>query len=188
MGAAPTFSRGRIIMAIFSKHSNILRAIAAISSAIAAITLAAGGRHYVERYAVRGQSKRDRRQLAAINSVISNAAAGDTVYFPAGVYDIGGAINAKAGVTILGAGASSVVIRDIQGSGSVGGMPMVNFSNVSNVAISGMTLDGHNNVYAGTGISVSGGSGENINNLCIQNLSRPAIARESSSVQTSRIR
>ena len=47
---------------------------------------------------------------------------------------------------------------------------MINVNNASNVEISGMTLDGHNDMYAGQGISVTSGSGENFNNLCIQNL------------------
>ena len=104
---------------------------------------------------------------AAINAAINAAQSGDTVFFPAGVYDIANVITAKTGVALLGAGEGSTSIKSTAASGASN--IMLNLGSASNVQVSNLTLNGNNNPNLGYGISGAGGSGENINNIAIAN-------------------
>ena len=90
---------------------------------------------------------------AAINSAINAASAGDTVYFPAGTFDISGTVNGKSGVTLAGAGQASTTLKKM---GTTVG-PMIGVSGKSNVTIRDMTINGNSSSF-GNGIEVTGGS------------------------------
>jgi hypothetical protein len=113
---------------------------------------------------------------AAINAVIAEAQSGDTVYFPAGVYDITNSINAKAGVALLGAGAGSTSIKSLDPGGSGYSNVMLNLGSQSNVQVSNLTLNGNNDSNVGYGISGNGASGENIHNIGVANCPGSAIS------------
>jgi parallel beta-helix repeat protein len=107
-----------------------------------------------------------------INATIAAAQPGDTVYFPAGVYDISNSINAKAGVALLGAAVDSTSIKYIAGAGANG--TMINLGSQSNVQVSNLTLNGNNDSYLSTGISAGGSpvapvSNEYIHNIAVTN-------------------
>lgn len=99
----------------------------------------------------------------AINSAVSAAKSGDTVFIPAGNFSIDKTITLKNGVTLSGAGASSIV--SFSGSGA----SMLKLSGNSNVQIASITFDGAGN-SVGQGITADTSSGLNIHNVQIKNI------------------
>jgi hypothetical protein len=112
----------------------------------------------------------------AINNAIAAAQPGDTVYFPAGIYDITNSINAKAGVALMGAGAGSTSIKSLDPGGSGYSNIMLNLANQSNVQVSNLTLNANNDTNVGYGISAYSASGVNIHNVGIVNDPNAAIS------------
>lgn len=104
----------------------------------------------------------DGDDLAAINSAITGASSGDTIFLPSGKYLINGLINVKSGVNILGASKESTVIEYISEVQDA----MISLSSVSNVEISNMTLKG--NVFSTKGIVATNGSKLFIHDMIIK--------------------
>lgn len=102
---------------------------------------------------------------AAINAAISSASSGDTVFIPAGTYDITASITPKSGVALSGDGSSQTIL-DYTGSSL---NPIVNCNNSSNLAISNLTINGNNNADAEDGVLASNSSGLNISGVNFEN-------------------
>ncbi|MFD2332608.1 right-handed parallel beta-helix repeat-containing protein [Cohnella sp. GCM10020058] len=92
---------------------------------------------------------------SAIQSAINAAAAGDTVYFPAGTYNITSAIVPKTGIKLKGAGQTTTIVKYTGTTDQV----LVNAANVSNLEISDLTFDANSNVHAVQGIDATNGTG-----------------------------
>ena len=92
-----------------------------------------------------------------IQSAINAAAAGDTISFAAGTYNIGQTINLKSNVTYHG-DAGATLNMNFNGS-------MLNVSNLSNVTIEGLTFQGGSTRGSGFGGIIMG---ENTTNLTIR--------------------
>jgi parallel beta-helix repeat protein len=103
---------------------------------------------------------------AAIKAAIGAAVAGDTVRIPAGSFEIGSAVSAKSGVNLTGNGVGSSTLKFIGNTST----SLLNLDGVSNVALSGFTLDGNNSAKASQGIFSQNASKLNLSNLAVQNL------------------
>ncbi|CAI6084147.1 right-handed parallel beta-helix repeat-containing protein [Cohnella sp. JJ-181] len=91
---------------------------------------------------------------AAINNAITAAASGDTVYFPAGTYNITSPITAKSGIKLIGASQATTIIKYTGTSEAA----MLYTNGASNLEISNLTFDGNNNVNAAQGIDGTNGT------------------------------
>ncbi len=89
------------------------------------------------------------RDLPAIQSAIDGAAAGDTVLLSADEYQIDGAIVAKSGVGIRGAGRDETVVRFVGENPAV----MLRINGCEDVTVSDLTLDGASNANCLLGIA-----------------------------------
>jgi len=101
----------------------------------------------------------------AINNAIAASTAADTVVLNAGTYDVSNKIVTKAGLTMQGAGNTTILRRT--GNNTA---PLLGIENVSNVTLSNFTLDGNNNKKPSQGIYAATGSNINLHDLTIQNL------------------
>ena len=100
----------------------------------------------------------------AINSAILAASPNDTVFFPAGTYHVSGSITGKTGVRLEGA--SGAVLLYVGTSADI----ILSLNAMSNVTVTGLTLDGNNSALVTQGIQASNGSGIRLENLTIQNI------------------
>jgi hypothetical protein len=106
--------------------------------------------------------------LSAFAAAIRAAKPGDTIVVPAGNFTIGGAIQPKDGIKIVGAGRDNTSITFNAGSSS----SMISLGAASNVELAGFTLNANSNAFASQGIDGSGGHGEYIHDLRVENLSQ----------------
>ncbi|QGQ99264.1 carbohydrate-binding protein [Paenibacillus psychroresistens] len=105
---------------------------------------------------------------AAIQSAINAAVSGDTVYFPAGTYYINASLLPKSGIKINGVSKTTAIIKFNGSSGA----PMIYMpitSNIINVEISNLTLDGNSDPQAESGIEAHNGTGHNMHDLIVKN-------------------
>jgi len=116
----------------------------------------------VTAYGANGGDALDDR--TAIQNAINAASAGDTVYFPAGTYYIGSALTPKSGIKLNGASQSTAIIK-FNGSAASSMIYMPMSSNISNVEISNLTIDGNNDPEASYGIEAHNGTGHYFHHL-----------------------
>ena len=102
--------------------------------------------------------------LAQINRAISDSSSGDTVYFSKGTYRVSGSVTGKSGVRLEGAAGS--VLLYVGNTANV----ILSLCSVSNVTVTGLTLDGNNGTTATQGIAVGNASGITLKNLTVRNL------------------
>ncbi len=103
--------------------------------------------------------------ITAINDAIEAARAGDTVLLPEGTYIISSSISPKSDIKITGSTEGDTIIKYVYGSnGSI-----VSMSNLSNVEISHLTLDGDSQPNALQGITASSCSSLYLHHLTIRN-------------------
>jgi PKD repeat protein len=107
----------------------------------------------------------DSDDLTAIQAAINNADAGDTVFIPDGIYNINQSIVLTSALKITGQSQSNTIIL-FTGDSSYS---MVSLSNVSNVEVKSLTLDGNNRDLANA-IYAEQGQGHNLHHLTIKNL------------------
>ncbi len=105
---------------------------------------------------------------AAINSTILAAAAGDTVYLPAGTYYVSTSIILKSGVKLEGQSRDTTVIK-FNGTSDA---PIINLTGKSDVEITGLTLDGNGSPYVTRGIVGEPAAGANIHHNRIRGLAQ----------------
>lgn len=142
----------------------------------------AGSVPWAEAGTIRYVSSSGGDDRAAINNMISISAPGDTVYLNAGTFQISNAIQAKTGVSIVGAGEASTTVRYT----GVSGNPMVSLGGSNHAEVANLTLDGNGN--AAQGVINSAGSYQYVHDTAIQNLAANGIGVDFwSSVTDSRI-
>src|SRR2546421_5519524 len=105
-------------------------------------------------------------EATAINNAINSAGGGDTVLFATGTYDITAKIVTKSNMNLLGAGTTSI----LRYTGNTN-IAMLGIENVSNVAISQLTLDANNSNKAISGIYAHASSNLNLHDLTVKNFS-----------------
>ncbi len=102
----------------------------------------------------------------AINNAITAARAGDTIFMPAGTFNISQKIVARTNITLAGAGLDTTTLR-FGGSASA---PLLDIENVSNVECRNFTLDGNNSTAATQGIYAHNASTLSLHDLAVKNL------------------
>ncbi len=103
---------------------------------------------------------------AAINAAITAASSGDTVCFPSGTYCLSGSVVGKSGVRLEGTVGSVLQY--------VGTTPdcILSLHSVTDVTVTGLTLDGNNGTMALQGVSAGNASRIVLQNLTIRNLAK----------------
>lgn len=109
----------------------------------------------------------DGDDLAAINNAIVASSPGDTVYFPSGTYRVSGIVIGKSGVRLEGA-TGSVLLYAGDSADCILGL-----YSVSNVTVTGLTLDGNNSANPHQGIWAFNSTEIILQNLTIRNLGNP---------------
>lgn len=129
----------------------------------------------VTSYGANGGDSNDDR--AAIQGAIDAAAAGDTVYFPAGTYYISNSLIGKSDVKLQGASRDTAIIKAATGSASLftgvkAEATMFNLGSKSNVEVSGITFDGNSNSAVSSAIWGETGSGHKIHHIRIKDITQ----------------
>ena len=109
----------------------------------------------------------DLEDSTAINQAIEHAAAGDTVYFPAGTYRLASAIEGKSSVHLQGDPNSPSVLLCI----CTAAVRMIRLPNATNATVSHLVLDGNNSTNAKVGVYAASATGLQLHHLNIRNLS-----------------
>ena len=110
---------------------------------------------------------------AALQAALDRAEPGDRVLLPAGDYRLGGAVRARNGVSLVGAGRDATRLQ-FTGSTTAGGVIEI-FGDANNVTLRGFTLDGRgDNGTARQGIRAVDTAGHTFADLRIQNVDRVA--------------
>lgn len=102
--------------------------------------------------------------LAAIHTAITAASSGDTVYFPSGIYCVSKSVVGKSGIRLEGTTGS--VLRYVGTTADC----FLSLHSVSNVTVTGLTLDGENSGKVSQGISAGDASKIVLKNLTIRNI------------------
>jgi len=100
---------------------------------------------------------------AAVSRAVGAAVAGDTVFFPNGVFVITNSIHPKSGLKLAGESQAGAIIQ-YRGASAA---PMIDLSGFTSVEISSLTLDGNSNPKA-NGIYAYLGNGFNLHHLTIK--------------------
>ncbi|WP_416305421.1 right-handed parallel beta-helix repeat-containing protein [Neptunicella sp. SCSIO 80796] len=103
--------------------------------------------------------------VVSIQQAINKATSGDKVFIPDGVYNISRSLRLKTGIHLTGQSQSNAII---QFSGQIT-YSMLSLSDVSNVEITSLTLDGNSHDVANA-IFAEKGSGHKLHQLTIKNL------------------
>lgn len=136
---------------------------ALIAAAMAAPTL--GVTYNITDYgAISGDGVSD---LVAIQNAIGAASPGDSVRLPAGNWSIDGTIHAAPGVAILGDGRDASTITRLPTGGAA---EMLRLEDISNVRVSGFTLDGANTTVATQGMVMVNGGQHIVDGVRVTNL------------------
>lgn len=108
---------------------------------------------------------------AAIQAAINAAGPGDRVLVPAGTFDIAGSLSMKSGVTLAGTSAAdSLLRRDNSGTNA----PIIELRNLSNAAISNLSISGNLDPRATHGIVAQNAANLAITGVRIRDLTARA--------------
>ena len=107
----------------------------------------------------------DEDDTVAIQAAINAAKTGDSVFIPNGIYKLSRALVAKSDIKIKGESQAETLVE----FSSEKSFAMIDLSNVSNVEITKLTLDGKMKNLA-NGIFAKNGSGHKLHFITIQNL------------------
>lgn len=107
---------------------------------------------------------------AAINSAITAAVSGDTVYFPNGTFIVKNMITAKTGVKLIGQSQAGSILK-YNSTTSIDGMIMI--EGKSNIEIKYLTINGNSKAKLVNGIYANDSSGLLIHFVTVQNLTNP---------------
>ncbi len=102
----------------------------------------------------------------AINSAIQSAHSGDTVFIPAGTFDITQPIEPKSNMTLAGDSRTSTIVRFSGTDRTV----LMAIEDATNVSVTHLTLDGNNSTAPSNGLFADYSSAININDIAVRNL------------------
>ena len=103
--------------------------------------------------------------IAEINAAIDASTAGDTIYFPSGMFHISDAIRLKSYTVMVGEGQDNSTIQ-FMGTNLA---PLVDIQEKTHIEIANLCLDANNNSNASNGIEAYQGSEHFLHDLWIKN-------------------
>jgi hypothetical protein len=108
--------------------------------------------------------------LPAINLALSNTVSGDSLYFPAGTFDLAGKLYINDNISLNGAGQILTTLKYMN-SGATG-LDFIVFENVEDVTISHFAIDNNNSAEITTsfGVYSTTGGGNHISNITVKNI------------------
>ena len=110
--------------------------------------------------------------LTAITSAINTSSAGDTVYFPAGVFWVSNSIHPNSGTILLGSHQDSTIV---QYTGTIE-TDIVRLNEKTDVEITQLTLDANYNESTRNGIAAWYGRNHLFHDVTIKNLANPGFS------------
>ncbi len=102
----------------------------------------------------------------AINNAIQSAHTGDTIFIPAGTFDITQPIEPRSNMTVAGDSRTSTIVRFSGATRTV----MMAIEDATNVNVTHLTLDGNNSTVPSNGLYAADSTNLNIDDIAVQNL------------------